>query len=141
MISILKYLPVGTVCSVTSFDKLIVITGYCSVDYNNKFNVHDYEGYEFPEGSLGNNKIKFNHSDILSIKHIGYIDNTYNEFNELLLKQNIKNDIVQQDTPNLYGKVLFDEDGKVILEENDSNLSYDTINKLEFNDNGEVINR
>ena len=66
-----KYLPIGTIVKLKSIDRLIMIIGYYSMEYQNSVKIFDYVGCSYPEGMLiKNNSYSFNHSDIEKMKAI-----------------------------------------------------------------------
>ena len=70
-----KFLPIGSVVILKDATKKIMITGYLSVDQNNKDVVYDYNGCVFPEGFLSSTQVLlFNHDQIKEIFFEGYVD-------------------------------------------------------------------
>ncbi len=80
-----KYLPIGTIVTITEQPKKIVIVGYGAFEKipgEETPTIYDYCGYPYPEGYCGNqNIIIFNHEDITEILYKGYISDTYSTFN------------------------------------------------------------
>ena len=70
-------------------EKKVMISGYCSIEFENEALLYDYEGVGYPEGTLlKNNTISFNSADIIEIIHEGYRDDDFNLLNETLNKDN-----------------------------------------------------
>ena len=52
-----KFLPVGSVVLIKGGTKRVMITGFCSVDNDNKAIMYDYTGCLYPEGIINSNEI------------------------------------------------------------------------------------
>ncbi len=115
-----KYLPIGSVCIVKGQTKKIMITGYCSVEYNGNIKVKDYIGCLYPEGLLlPNSTISFNHSEIEKVEYLGYKDEENEKFqanlNSLIGdKADIKKSLT---TDSIFSRIEFDENGVVTFVE------------------------
>lgn len=111
-----KFLPVGSICTVNGYNKKIMITGYYSIEYTGNVKMFDYSGCDYPEGLLlSNKKCSFNHSDILLIDYLGFINEDYNKLNEILNSQ--KEDVTKKYEHNsLLSNIKFDENGVVIYD-------------------------
>lgn len=80
-----KFLPIGTVVMLKGGKKRVMITGFCSMDINNKENVYDYCGCLFPEGFITSNQtLLFNHEQIEEVFHLGLSDDEEKQFKEKL---------------------------------------------------------
>ena len=76
-----KYLPIGTVVLLKGATKRAMITGFCSVDTENKEKMWDYAGCMFPEGFLSSDQTcLFDHEQIETIDHMGLIDSEEKKF-------------------------------------------------------------
>ena len=83
------FLPIGTIVKLVDVEKKVMISGYCSIEFENEALLYDYEGVGYPEGTLlKNNTISFNSADIIEIIHEGYRDDDFNLLNETLNKDN-----------------------------------------------------
>ena len=70
-----KYLPIGTVVLLKGATKRIMITGFCSFDFENESKVWDYNGCLYPEGILvSTQNCLFQHDQIEKIYHMGLAD-------------------------------------------------------------------
>lgn len=111
-----KFLPIGSICTVNGYNKKIMITGYYSIEYTGNVKMFDYSGCDYPEGLLlSNKKCSFNHSEILLIDYLGFINEDYNKLNEILNSQ--KEDVTKTYEYNsLLSNIKFDENGVVIYD-------------------------
>lgn len=117
-----RFVPLGTICSVNGNNKKVMIVGYLYNDFKNGLKTYDYLGIPFPEGfMLPNRLITFNKSDIINIEFMGYQDEEYEKFNNLLNTSLNKNsdDVIFIKDPILEKKPLktnyiFNKDGFVI---------------------------
>jgi len=113
-----KYLPIGTLCTLKGKNKKTLIVGYFGIEYNGGNAImYDYSGYDYPEGLLTNKLYSFNHKDIQNIDHLGYINEEYQKFNQILLNQNNNETKENLKTHNFFKNIKFDENGVVIFEE------------------------
>jgi len=138
-----KYLPIGTVCDIKVKNKKVMIIGYCVPEFNGDLKVRDYVGCAFPEGILlPNQMICFNHEDITNIHFLGFKNEEQERLDSLLNKNNgndverAKNFHEDNDmyltSNNTYSKLLFDENGVVMLAETKP------LQKYNFDENGYV---
>lgn len=81
-----KYLPIGTVCSIITSQKSVMIIGYKPVVFEkNEIKNYDYKAVYYPEGSLAvNSEVYFNHISITKILYNGYRDSSYINFNKVI---------------------------------------------------------
>lgn len=80
-----KYLPIGTVVLLKNGVKRIMINGYLAVSSEEQNIIYDYCGVLFPEGLLSDNqKLLFNHEQILKIEYLGLVDQEQQNFNNKL---------------------------------------------------------
>lgn len=139
-----KFLPIGSVCTLKGKNKKVMITGYYSVEFNGNLKIDDYQGCAYPEGLLLPEFVcNFNHSDIEKVDFVGYKNDDQNKFNALLNKltsndeDNVKNDEWSLASSQSYSKLLFDENGVVVLAE--PLPTKEVKNNLKFDENGFVI--
>lgn len=140
-----KYLPIGSVCTLKGKNKKVMITGFYSVVFNGNLKITDYSGCTYPEGLLlPELTCNFNHSDIEEVNFIGYLNDDQKKFNNMLKR--LTNDETKEYTKddwilssgNSYSKILFDENGVVVLAEpivEEKKLN----NNIKFDENGVVI--
>ena len=107
-----------------------MIIGYYSVEFNGNLRIRDYQGCVYPEGLLLPDQVcTFNHTDIEKVDFLGYKDDEQYKFQRLLDRltgntndvENAKtfheeNDMVLTSSKS-YSKLLFDENGVVVLAE------------------------
>lgn len=82
-----KFLPIGTVVMLKGGEKRIMITGFCAIEEKDKEKkkVWDYSGCMYPEGFLSSNRtLLFDHEQIETIYHYGFIDEEEEAFKERL---------------------------------------------------------
>ena len=80
-----KYLPIGTVVILKEASKRLMITGFCSMDAENKDVMYDYSGCLYPEGVISSNQTAlFNHDQIEKVFHLGLVDEEEKKFKETL---------------------------------------------------------
>ncbi len=106
-----KFLPIGSICTIKSSNRQVMIIGYFALDYIEKVKLYDYQGCIYPEGTLGLSHICFNHSDILTIEHMGYKNGDFELLNSKLNNQ-LENKIIND---NVFTNFEFDENGVVIF--------------------------
>ena len=147
-----KYLPIGTVCSLKGKNKKTMIIGYYSVKFNGNLKINDYYGCSYPEGLLIPDQIlSFNHTDIEKIEFVGYVDENQRKFMDIFnsvtgniseeekaAKFHKKEDMILTSNES-YSKLLFDENGVVMIAEKKENSSNENIEKYKFDENGTVI--
>ena len=148
-----KYLPIGSVISIPTSNKKVMITGYYGVDYKGKVNFYDYKGVTYPEGLLSENiSFVFNHNEISNIDFIGYETEEYNVLNNNL---NGKDEKKEQFSFDSSGVVTFDGKNKIeyvaskpVQSENinpfNQNIEVESTDKVDiplynFDSNGMVI--
>ena len=79
-----KFLPIGTVVILKGATKKIMITGFMPLNNEDK-KAYDYLGCPFPEGYVTSNEyLLFNHEQIETIFHKGFVNEESNKFNELI---------------------------------------------------------
>lgn len=140
-----KYLPIGTVCSIKGKNKKIMITGFYGVEFNGNFKINDYLGCVYPEGLLlPNSTCFFNHSDIEEILFMGFVNDDQRKFKNMLNKltgNDDSNDYQKDDwslaSSGSYSKLLFDENGVVVLAEPVKETKKNS--KINFDKDGFVI--
>ena len=70
-----ELLPIGTVVELKNSDIPVMISGYLSVNRENKDKVWDYSGFVFPVGySKDDDILSFDHAQITNIIAYGYKD-------------------------------------------------------------------
>lgn len=73
-----RYLPIGSVIRLKNNDKMIMITGYYSVEYARDLEIYDYSGCAYPEGvMIKSSCCSFNQSDIKEVLFEGYKTDEY----------------------------------------------------------------
>ena len=124
-----KYLPLGTVCTLKGKNKKVMIIGYYSVEYKGNLIIKDYRGCCYPEGLLLPEQLcSFNHVDIEKVDFLGFESDEQKKFKNLLNRLTGNDDAQsakefhQSNKPfltssSMYKKLLFDENGVVILAE------------------------
>ena len=132
-----------------------MIIGYYSVEYKGNLKIKDYLGCIYPEGMLlPEQACTFNHSDIEFIDFIGYkndeLKSFMSNFDELTGNSNSleqealefhKNNDMVLTSSKAYSKLLFDEDGIVMIAEPAVEEKKDIGKKdsYQFDENGYVI--
>ena len=82
-----KFLPIGTVVLLKGATRRIMITGFCSIDSDNREKMWDYCGCLYPEGVLSSTQsCLFNHEQIEKIYHMGLSDDE----EEIRFKKNLE---------------------------------------------------
>lgn len=77
-----KYMPIGSIISLSGQDDLIMIVGF---NYNSNDITSDYLGCTYPFGIDNVHKsFVFNHEQIDKVYHIGYINNLERHFKSQL---------------------------------------------------------
>ena len=127
-----RYLPIGSVIKLKNNNKLIMITGYYSVEYARDLEIYDYSGCAYPEGvMIKSSCCSFNQSDIKDVLFEGYktdeyktLTNGLNEIDEEIMTGGEPQEIVLDELDSDKEKVnevksfkhyTFDENGKLIL--------------------------
>ena len=127
----LKFLPLGTVCSLVGNAEQIMIVGYDGEGA-------DYIAVPYPEGLIVNNFINFDHADVEETHAIGYKSEAFNDYNNKLLgvePSPVGMGMEEFETREI-PSFQFDENGVVIstdMEEKPVALD------LQFDENGVVI--
>ena len=128
----IRYLPIGSVIILKNNDKMIMITGYYSVEYARDLEIYDYSGCAYPEGvMIKSSCCSFNQSDIKEVLFEGYktdeyktLTNGLNEIDEEIMTggepQEIVLDKLVEDKEKVnedksFKHYTFDENGKLIL--------------------------
>ena len=111
-----KYLPIGSVCTLKGNNKKVMIIGFFSIEYNGNMKMYDYQGCSYPEGVLLKNRlVSFNHDDVEKVDYLGFKDELYDNFNNILLAQSGKIDESKENTTTI-SNFQFDENGVVIFD-------------------------
>jgi len=142
-----KYLPIGTICTLKGKNKKVMITGYYCVEFNGNLKINDYSGCTFPEGFLlPELNCTFNHDEIENVDFVGFQNNEQKRFNNLL--KNLSGEEKASETEykskdgwilessESYSKLLFDENGVVVLAE--PVLEKKSTSTYKFDENGVV---
>lgn len=143
-----KYLPIGSVCTLKGKNKKIMVTGFYAVEFNGNLKIDDYSGCAFPEGLLlPEFNCTFNHDDIESIDFVGFENDDSKKLNKLLNNLNSSNsEETELDDSNdrwiltsnkSYSKLLFDENGVVVIAEPTPEKEEKSI--IKFDENGFVV--
>lgn len=138
-----KYLPIGTVCTLKGKNKKVMVTGFYSVEFNGNLKINDYFGCVYPEGMLKPEAMgTFNHSDIEKVDFIGYINEEQEKFKKLLNKLTNNTDESKNEdwvlaSNEAYSKILFDENGVVVLAEPAPEVNKK--DEIRFDKNGFVV--
>ena len=90
-----KFLPIGSVVLLKGGKVRVMITGYATIDMNQKDKVFDYCGCVYPVGVIDSKQnLLFNHEDIERIFAIGFSDEEQKtfikNFKESFTDENIK---------------------------------------------------
>lgn len=147
-----KYLPIGSICTLKGKNKKVMITGYYSVEFKGNLTIKDYCGCAYPEGMLLPELVcNFNHTDIETIDFVGYKNDEQKTFEDLLnrltgnVSEEEKAKKFHEDnemflTSNKsYSKLLFDENGVVMIAEPAKPKEPENNTKYHFDENGTVI--
>lgn len=127
-----RYLPIGSVIKLKNNNKIVMITGYYSVEYARDLEIYDYSGCAYPEGvMIKSSCCSFNQSDIKDVLFEGYkteeyktLTNGLNEIDEEIMTGGEPQEIVLDELDSDKEKVnevksfkhyTFDENGKIIL--------------------------
>lgn len=149
-----KYLPIGSVCTLKGKSKKVMVTGYYSVEFTGNLKIKDYSGCVYPEGMLlPEQNCIFNHDDIESIDFLGFKNDEYRTFRNLLdrltgnkvseeeraRKFHEENDMFLTSN-SIYSKLLFDENGVVMIADPVIKTKEETKeSNITFDENGTVI--
>lgn len=128
-----RYLPIGSVIKLKNNNKMIMITGYYSVEYENDLEIYDYSGCAYPEGvMIKSSYCSFNQSDIKEVLFEGYKTKEYTKLTNGL--NEIDSEIVDGDTK-------YFDDKKIELDkiENSNKKEDFVLPHYEFDENGVII--
>ena len=82
-----EFLPIGSVVLLKGGTKRVMVTGFCSVDNNEKERMYDYTGCLYPEGIINSNEIcLFDNEQIDQVFFKGFIDEEEIKFKDELDK-------------------------------------------------------
>lgn len=143
-----KYLPIGSICTLKGKNKKIMITGFYSSEFNGNLKINDYSGCAYPEGLLlPELSCTFNHDDIESVDFVGFKNEDYEKFNNMLKGLNSNEEKEENSEKSSdgwilasnksYSKLLFDENGVVVLAEPVEET--ENKNEYKFDANGMVV--
>ena len=126
-----RYLPIGSVIKLKNNNKLIMITGYYSVEYARDLEIYDYSGCAYPEGvMIKSSCCSFNQSDIKEVLFEGYKTDEYKTLTNGL--NEIDEEIMTGGEPQ---EIVFDElDSNKEKEKEDKSFKHYT-----FDENGILI--
>lgn len=126
-----RYLPIGSVIKLKNNNKLIMITGYYSVEYARDLEIYDYSGCAYPEGvMIKSSCCSFNQSDIKEVLFEGYKTDEYKTLTNGL--NEIDEEIMTGGEPQ---EIIFDElDSNKEKEKEDKSFKHYT-----FDENGILI--
>ena len=81
-----EFLPVGSVVLLKGGTKRVMVTGFCSVDNDDKSKLYDYTGCLYPEGIINSNEIcLFNNDQIEKVFFRGFEDEEEVTFKKALI--------------------------------------------------------
>lgn len=110
-----KFLPIGTIVLLEGATKKLMITGFCMAPSEAPDEVYDYSGCLFPEGTIAGSEVAlFNHDQIDSIFHVGYIDEE-----ELEFKKNLE-DALNEESSNSNSTEELSNDTIDVVDDNSS---------------------
>ena len=110
-----KYLPIGTICSLKNNNKKIMIISYFSLEYNGNVKMYDYKGCVYPEGLLlPAQTVSFNHEEIEKIEYVGFKNEQYEIFNNMLNRK--EEETTQYEQSAVMSNFKFDENGVVVFD-------------------------
>lgn len=111
-----KYLPIGTICTLKNNNKKIMIISYFSLEYNGNVKMYDYKGCVYPEGLLlPAQAVSFDHADIEKIEYMGFKNDQYEIFNNMLNRSEEKEEVEYEQKPYM-SNFKFDENGVVVFD-------------------------
>lgn len=111
-----KYLPIGTICGLKNNNKKIMIISYFSLEYNGNVKMYDYKGCVYPEGLLlPAQAVSFNHEEIEKIEYMGFKNEQYEIFNNMLNRKEEEN-TTQYEQSAIMSNFKFDENGVVVFD-------------------------
>lgn len=113
-----KYLPIGTICTLKNNNKKIMIISYFSLEYNGNVKMYDYKGCVYPEGLLlPAQAVSFDHDDIDKVEYMGFKNEQYEIFNNMLNRSDEQEEIEYEQKP-FMSNFKFDENGVVVFDGN-----------------------
>ena len=97
-----EFLPVGSVVILKGGTKRVMVTGFCSIDNDDKSKMYDYTGCLYPEGIINSNEIcLFDNDQIERVFFRGFEDQEEIEFknslNQTIQEYNNKNNTLKLD--------------------------------------------
>lgn len=93
-----KYLPIGSVITLSDMDVKLMIVGYLVKTAEDDKEVFDYTACLYPQGFFSSEGyILFNHKDIEKIWFIGYQDEDYEEYHKYLNEIDVDEESNQED--------------------------------------------
>ncbi len=97
-----EFLPVGSVVILKGGTKRVMVTGFCSIDNDDKSKMYDYTGCLYPEGIINSNEIcLFDNDQIERVFFRGFEDQEEIEFknslNQTIQEYNNKSDTLELD--------------------------------------------
>lgn len=97
-----EFLPVGSVVILKGGTKRVMVTGFCSIDNDDKSKMYDYTGCLYPEGIINSNEIcLFDNDQIERVFFRGFEDQEEIEFknslNHTIQEYNNKNNTLKLD--------------------------------------------
>lgn len=143
----MKKLPIGTVCTIKGNNKKVMIIGYCVSSFEQSLKKYDYSAVCFPEGTLLSNRfVLFNQIDIKTIEYMGFENEEYENFVDMLNIYIKQDEILEEDfkkkkdmfnnPESSFSKLVFDENGVVMIAEQ---VNTDEDDKYTFDENGYVV--
>jgi len=128
-----RHLPIGSVVKLKNNNKIVMITGYYSVEYANDLEIYDYSSCAYPEGvMIKSSYCSFNQKDIKEVLFEGYKTEEYTKLTNDL--NDIDNEIINSDTKYIESKNI--ELDKI----DNSNKKEDfVLPHYEFDENGVII--
>ena len=128
-----RHLPIGSVVKLKNNNKIVMITGYYSVEYANDLEIYDYSGCAYPEGvMIKSSYCSFNQKDIKEVLFEGYKTEEYTKLTNDL--NDIDNEIINSDTQYIESKNI--ELDKI---DNNSKKEDFVLPHYEFDENGVII--
>lgn len=82
-----RFLPIGSIVLMNGGKKKVMITGFLAKSKEHGNRVFDYLGCLYPEGCISSSMtLLFDHKDIKEVFSVGYTDEEYQSFKEMLNK-------------------------------------------------------
>ena len=95
-----KFLPLGSVVLLEGATKRLMITGFCTMDNEDRTTLYDYSGCLYPEGVISSDETAlFNHDQIEKVFSLGYSDEEDVEFKKKLQELLKANNMVKDEAP------------------------------------------